>query len=149
MSSAQAFTSGALAVKHTGQLLAPTLAGLLLVLSVGACSAKSPAQAQDEVAKAETTGEQGISDAKEAAATSMANARKDLTNTQLDVAQDGAEAARTIEVAKAEAAYKVALARCDGDTGDARTACRNLADKELATAKANAVSTKVANVPKP
>ena len=135
-------------VTHTKQLIVPALAGLLLVLAIGACTAKSPAQAQDEVAKAESTGAESVSAAKEAADTKMANARKDVTNTQLDVAQDGAEAARTIEVAKAEAAHKVALARCDGDTGEARKACRDLADKELATAKASAVTTKVANAPK-
>lgn len=123
-------------------------AGLLVAAAVAGCGKESPAQTQADVTKAEDAGAKRVADAKRDAADKMADARKDLTNTQLDVAHDGVEAARNVAFAKAEAAHKVAITRCEGDSGDARKACIDLADTELAAAKASANATRVANDPK-
>jgi hypothetical protein len=124
------------------------IAGAGLLLAMGGCGKDSPQQTQANVTRAEDSGEKRVADATEDAADKMAESRHDLTNTQLEVAHDGLDAAHSVAFAKAEAAHKVALARCDGDSGDVRKACKELADTQLAAAKASANATRIANDPK-
>ena len=123
------------------------LAALGLLTAAGGCGKESPAQTQANVSRAEDAGAKRIADATQGASEKMADARHDLTNTQVDVAQDSVDAAHSVAIAKAEAAHKVSLARCDGESGDKRSACKDLADTALASAKARANATRVANAP--
>jgi hypothetical protein len=125
------------------------IAAISLLVVVGGCGRETPAQTQTDVVKAEDAGSKGVADATQRASDKMANARNDVTKTQTEVAHDGVDAARSVTVAKADAAYKVAIARCEGDPGDARKACQDLAERELAAAKASANATRKANDPKP
>jgi uncharacterized protein YdeI (BOF family) len=120
----------------------------VLLAAFAGCGGASPAQTQAGVEKAQDAGMKDVADARTDASDKMVSARKELTKTQDDVARDGAEATRSVTIAKAEAAHKVALARCDAETGAKLAACKKLADTELAAAKANAEMTQAANDPK-
>ncbi len=110
--------------------LLTALATAALLVGIAGCAKQSPAQTQADVSKAEDVG-----------AESVAAAERDATSTMVNAGKD-------VAVAKAEAAHKVAIARCEGSSGDVRKACLAQADADLATAKANADATKIANDPK-
>lgn len=132
---------------NTASALTALTAAAALAVFAG-CGGASPAQTEAAVDKAQDAGMKDVADARTDANDKMANASKELSKKQDDFAHDGAEATRSVTIAKAEAAHKVALARCDIQTGSKLTACKKLADAELAAAKANAEVTQAATDPK-
>ena len=68
----------------------------------------------------------------------VANAAAKVGDKLTDLNNDAAGDAYKIAVAKADGDHKVALAQCNAMSGDAQTGCRKQADADFEAAKANA-----------
>ncbi len=131
------------------RMTAPPFLAVGALLLLGACSkAPSPGEAQANIANATAEGQRDIAKAQSKADDKMAVASDDVNAARRDAGQVAATSTRAVRVAEAEAAHKVAIERCESQIGDARAACKNVADTELAAAKARADAAEIANSPK-
>jgi hypothetical protein len=113
----------------------------LSALMLAAChQAKSPDQVTAEVTKAQDKANSEVAGAEQSADKDVANAAGKVGDKLTDLNNDAAGDAYKIAVAKADGDRKVALAQCDSMSGDAQTACRKQADADYEAAKANAKS---------
>lgn len=124
------------------------VAAIALLLASAGCARESAAKTEADVTKAEAAGAQDVAAVRNDATDTMADARMELTNKQDEVARKAADTNRTMVIAEAEAAHKVAIERCESQTGDARTDCKKHADVELADAKAAADAAIATEFPK-
>ena len=123
------------------------------VFALTACSkSETPAEVQHDVAKAQAEGERDVADARSDAKEATADADKKVADAVADhdddnvadAAHDANEAAdkgkSKIMIAQAEAAHKVAVAKCDALSGAPQKECKDDADKTLDQAKQTAKS---------
>ena len=106
-------------------------------LAMTGCGQKNTAdETRGDVDRAQATGAKDVAKEQSDADLKTINAQQlvNEANTHLDSV--AAKAQLDVAIAEAEAAHKVALARCNGLTSDGRSACRDQADKELEAAKA-------------
>jgi hypothetical protein len=116
-------------------LLAVALSGLLLA----AChQAKSPDEVAAEVAKAQDKANSELAGAEQRADKDVGKAAEKVGDKLTDLNNDAASDAYKIAVAKSDGDHKVALAQCDATSGDAQVACRKQADADYEAAKADA-----------
>lgn len=138
---------------------------LASALALSACSKQGadPAKVQADVAKAQADGEQKVADAQAKLerirndmnnnASAPADTRTPTTGTPptsveapgstalpVDPAQRLADAQFSVDKAKAEQAYNVAVARCEDRVDEANKACRELAKSQYDAAMAQAKS---------
>jgi len=106
--------------------------------------AKSPDEVAAEVAKAQDKANSEVAGAEQHADKDVANAAAKVGDKLTDLNNDAAGDAYKIAVAKADGDHKVALAQCNAMSGDGQTACRKQADADYDAAKANAKSTEQA-----
>jgi hypothetical protein len=120
---------------HLHSLSALALGTFLLA----AChQGKSPEQVAAEVAKAQDKANAELTRAEQHADKDVANAAGKVDDKLTALNNDAATDAYKVAVAKADGDRKVALAQCDSMNGDAQKACRNQADADYDQAKANA-----------
>lgn len=113
-----------------------------------ACNkSETPADVQQDVAKAEAEGQRDVADARSDAKEATADADKNVADAVADqdaddVAGQAHDANQTAErgnsrilVAQAEATHKVAVEKCEALTDAARTECKDDADETLDQAK--------------
>jgi hypothetical protein len=124
------------------------LAAFTALLTVTACGHGTPAQSQADVRKAAAGGARAEAEARLDAAWKIDEARRQLAKAQNDVATVEVGATRYVTVAEAEAAYKVAIARCAAQSSDSRAPCEKRADMELAAAKVHADASRAVIEPK-
>jgi hypothetical protein len=116
----------------------------LSTLALGACllaacnQGKSPDQVAAEVAKAQDKANTELARAEQHADKDVANAAGKVDDKLNALNDDAASDAYKVALAKADGDHKVQLAQCDSMSGDAQKACRNQADSNYDTAKANA-----------
>lgn len=124
----------------------PALATLALgALMLAAChQAKSPDEVAAEVTKAQDKANSEVAGAEQRADKDVANAAAKVGDKLTDLNNDAAGDAYKIALAKADGDRKVALAQCDSMNGDAQTTCRKQADADYDAAKANAKATEQA-----
>ena len=123
-------------------------AGLLLAV-VGCARQESAAQTRMDIASAQTAGDKSVAIAQGNASDKMAQADERVAKAQDEAARISAGTSRDMTIADAQAAHNVALARCEAQSGRTRTDCKNVADSDLAAAKAHAEATKEAQAPTP
>lgn len=112
---------------------------LLLAAALAAChQAKSPDEVAKEVAHAQDKANAEVARAENHADKDVSSAADKVGDKLTDLNNDAATDAYKIAVAKADGDHKVALARCDAMSGDAQTSCRKQADADYDAAKANA-----------
>ena len=106
---------------------------------VAAChQGKSPDQVAAEVAKAQDKANMELARAEQHADKDVANAAGRVDDKLNALNNDAATDAYKVALAKADGDHKVQLAQCDSMSGDAQKACRNQADSNYDTEKANA-----------
>jgi hypothetical protein len=105
---------------------------------------KSPDQVAAEVAKAQDKANAELTRAEQHADKDVANAASKVDDKLTDLNNDAAKDAYKVALAKADGDHKVALAQCDSVSGDAQKSCRTQADAEYDVAKANAKADEVA-----
>jgi F0F1-type ATP synthase membrane subunit b/b' len=116
-------------------------------IAAAGCAQQSPAQTQADVDKAAAQGAHDVATARHEAEQKVEEAQRDLTRKEDDVVRAAAAGDRKLTVAEAEARYQVALQRCDFQTGDARSTCRERADAAMSGAKASVEASKAGAVP--
>jgi PBP1b-binding outer membrane lipoprotein LpoB len=106
---------------------------------LAACNqGKSPDQVAAEVAKAQDKANAELSRAELHADKDVAKAAGKVDDKLTDLNNDAATDAYKVALAKADGDHKVALAQCDSMSGDAQKSCRNQANADFDAAKANA-----------
>jgi hypothetical protein len=121
---------------------------LAAAFALTACKkAESPAEVQQDVAKAQAEGQRDVADARSDAKEANADADKNVADAIADhdedaVAKQAHDANETadkgkskIMIAQAEADHKVAVEKCDALTGSSQKECKDDADKTLEQAK--------------
>ena len=120
---------------HLRSLSALALGAFLLA----ACHhGKSPDQVAAEVAKAQDKANAELTRAEQRADKDVENAAGKVDDKLTALDNDAATDAYKVALARADGDHKVQLAQCDAMSGDAQKACRNQADSNYDTAKANA-----------
>ena len=106
---------------------------------LAAChQAKSPDEVSKEVANAQDKANAEVGRAENHAEKDVASAAGKVGDKLTDLNNDAASDAYKIAVAKADGDRKVTLAQCDALSGDAQTSCKKQADADYDAAKANA-----------
>jgi hypothetical protein len=118
-----------------------------ILLGAAGCAQQSPAQTQVDVNRAATQGAKDVAAARQQADSRVEDAQRDLTRKEDEVTRAAAAGDRSLTIAQSEAAHRVALQRCDFQTGDARTICKNQADEALSAAKASVEASKSGGTP--
>lgn len=118
-----------------------------LLLAATGCARETAAKTEADVTKAEAAGAQDVAAVRNKATDTMADAQMKVSNTQEEMARKAADTNQTLAIAEAQAAHKVALERCEAQNGDARAACKKLADVQLTEATARADAIKAAAYP--
>jgi hypothetical protein len=124
-----------------------TCAAIALLLAATGCARETAAKTEADVTKAEAAGAQDVAAVRNDATDTMADAQMKVATTQEEMARKAADTNQTLAIAEAQAAHKVSIERCEAQTGDARTACKKLADVELTDATARADAVKAAAYP--
>jgi hypothetical protein len=120
---------------HLRSLSALALGTFLLA----AChQGKSADQVAAEVAKAQERANTELTRAEQHADKDVANAAGKVDDKLTALDNDAATDAYKVALAKADGDHKVALAQCDSVSGEAQKTCRNQADADYGAAKANA-----------
>jgi hypothetical protein len=120
---------------HLRSLSALALGTFLLA----AChQGKSADQVAAEVAKAQDRANAELTRAEQHADKDVANAAGKVDDKLTALDNDAATDAYKVALAKADGDHKVALAQCDSVSGEAQKTCRNQADADYGAAKANA-----------
>lgn len=124
--------------------------GLWAFALVTAChTAKNAATVDQDVAAAQEKAADKTQKAEEAADAKIAMAREDLQSQERDAAHTSAVQTQKVELTEADGARKVALAGCEGFSGDQQKSCRDKADADYQAAKARAAQMRAASDPKP
>jgi hypothetical protein len=118
-------------------LLVAGIAATLLAI-VGCNGAKSPDEVAKEVANAEQNSSAEVQKSEDKAGKDLGGAANKVDDKLIAFNNDAARDGYNIAVAQADGDRKVALAKCEAQSGDAQKACRQQADADYDAAKANA-----------
>ena len=116
-------------------LAACAVAGLTLV---GCQRAESPSMVSKDVATAEQREASHAEKARQDAAQDVANAQSKVDQKLVDRDNVAAKDAYKVAIAKADGNHDVALQECKALSGDAQSRCKQRADADYDAAKANA-----------
>jgi hypothetical protein len=117
------------------------------LLATAGCAQQLPANTQADVSQAAAQGARDVATVRNEVEHRVQDAQRDLTAKEEEVRRAAAAGDRKLTVAQAEATHDVAIRRCEFQTGEARTACRNQADDALSALKASVQASKRAEVP--
>jgi len=121
------------------QHLAAVLVAFLAAAIVSGCHrAKSPAQADEDVATAREQAANKTEQAQQSAESKIAGARADVQSHLRDAEHVTAEQKTKVAETRAEGVRNVSLAACEGLGSDARQSCRDKAEADYQAAKARA-----------
>ena len=120
---------------------------IALLLAAAGCARETPSRTEADVTKAEAAGAEDVAGARTDATATVAEAQKNVSDTQDVLARKTVDANQALAIAEAQATHKVALERCESQAGEARAACKKLADIELSDATARADAIKAAAYP--
>lgn len=125
------------------------LSACVMGLGFTACgNRETPAKTEADVSQAQAVGAKEVAKESLKAEEKTTEAHRDVLDANAEMAHESAVGNRAVDLAKAEAAHKVSIERCEGLTGDARTGCKKQADADLYQAKLEAESRARANDPK-
>ena len=117
---------------------------LLAFLCVAGCNrGKSPDQVAQDVQKAQQKADTETTRAQDSAQKDLNSAAEKVGDKLLALNNDAATDAYKIAVAKADGDLRIALAQCGSLAGGAQKSCKDQADADYQAAKANAKSAEV------
>jgi hypothetical protein len=126
------------------------IATLTVAFGLVACEKHdTPAENRVNVAAAQTEASKNVAEARKEGDSNIADASRDQASEQANVGHEVSKADEDVALAQATGAYKIAAAKCDKMTGDARSTCKHQADADLELAKARAHQGRAATDPKP
>jgi hypothetical protein len=119
------------------EYLMPTFVAAALVLA-GCNKSKSPEDVSQDVAKAEHKANNEVTKSEERAQSALDKSYEKVNNQEIRFNNDAAHQTYNVAVAKADGDRKVALATCESQSGDAQRACKDQAEADYKTARADA-----------
>jgi hypothetical protein len=119
-------------------------AAVASLLLSGCHKAEPPATVQSDVAQARDAAAEQEAETNRKAAAAVASANQDIATQSEKADRKTADAAYDVAVARADGDHKIAIAKCEGLSGDAQKACMDQADAALHLAMANAEAAKAA-----
>jgi len=119
-----------------------TLAAIAMLTLTGCHKAEPPATVQRDVAQARDTAADQEAKAYEKAGATVDSANKNLAVETQKADDKSADAAYDVALAKADGDHKIAVAKCEGLSGNAHKACMDQADAAHDMAKAKAAAAK-------
>jgi Tfp pilus assembly major pilin PilA len=111
---------------------------LTAVLAAGCNKAKSPDSVAKDVSEAQQKASTNVADSQADASKDIAQKADKVDDKMTDLGNTAAKGAYDVALAKADGNRKIALAKCDALNGDDQKNCKNQADAEYETAKADA-----------
>ncbi len=121
-----------------------TLGAISLLLIGGCHRADSPAKVEHDVRSAERSAARDTAKAEEHESNVDRRSASNLSSEQQKADSERGSAAADTAMAEAQAAYKVALAKCEALSGDRQIACQEEAKAQLDEEKVRARSIKEA-----
>ena len=108
------------------------------VALAGCNQSKSPEEVAKDVANAEQKANNEVTKSEEHAQSALDKSYEKVNDQEIKFNNDAAHQAYNVAVAKADGNRKVALATCESQSGDAQKACKDQAEAEFKTARADA-----------
>jgi hypothetical protein len=128
----------------------PLVATFAVALALVACQKhETPADNRADVAAARSEAARDVAEARKDADAKVADASRTQAADQATAGHEVSKADEDVALAEANGAHKIAIAKCEQMTGDARSICRRQADADLEVAKARAHQGRAATDPKP
>jgi len=116
-----------------------TPAFVVAALALAACNkAKSPEEVSKDVANAEQKANNEVTKSEERAQSALDKSYQKVNDEEIKFNNDAAHQTYNVAVAKADGNRKVALATCESQSGDAQKACKDQAEADYRTARADA-----------
>jgi hypothetical protein len=126
------------------------VATLAVTFGLAACQKhETPAENRADVAAARSEASKDVAEARKDADEKVTDASRTQAAEQAKFGHEVSKADEDVALAEANGAYKIAIAKCDTMTGDARSTCKRQADADLEVAKARAHQGRAATDPKP
>jgi hypothetical protein len=122
---------------------------LAAAIASGCHRAESPARVEKDVAAARAEAAKQTQESQRSKESKVASARADVQSHLRDAEHVTAEQTQKVAETEAEGARKVALAACEGQSGDAQKSCRDKAEADYKVAKARAEQRRASLDPKP
>jgi hypothetical protein len=119
------------------EYLRPILVVAALALA-GCNNSKSPEDVSKDVANAEQKANNEVKKSEDRAQSALDKSYEKVNNQEIKFNNDAAHQTYNVAVAKADGNRKVALATCESQSGDAQRACRDQAEVDYNTARADA-----------
>jgi hypothetical protein len=112
---------------------------MVAVLTLAGCNkAKSPEDVSKDVANAEQKANNEVTRSEERAQSALDKSYEKINDQEIKFNNDAAHQTYNVAVAKADGNRKVALATCESLSGDAQKACKDQAEADYKTARADA-----------
>jgi hypothetical protein len=116
-------------------------------LALAGCNqSKSPEDVSKDVAKAEQKANNEVTKSEERAQSALDKSYEKVNDQEIKFNNDAAHQAYNVVIAKADGVRKVALATCESQSGDSQKACKDQAEVDYKTARADAKSSAEAAV---
>jgi PBP1b-binding outer membrane lipoprotein LpoB len=114
---------------------------LFAALALAGCNqSKSPEDVSKDVAKAEQKANNEVTKSEERAQSALDKSYEKINDQEIKFNNDAAHQIYNVAIAKADGNRKVALATCESLSGDSQKACKDQAEADYKTARADAKS---------
>ena len=108
-------------------------------LALAGCNrSKSPEDVSKDVAKAEQKANNEVTKSEARAQSALDKSYDKVNDQEIHFSNDAVHQTYNVAVAKADGNRKVALANCESQSGDAQKACKDQAETDYKTARADA-----------
>jgi hypothetical protein len=108
-------------------------------LALAGCNqSKSPEDVSKDVAKAEQKANNEVTKSEERAQSALDKSYEKVNDREIKFNNDAVHQTYNVAVAKADGDRKVALANCESQSGDSQKACKDQAEADYKTARADA-----------
>jgi uncharacterized membrane protein YkoI len=112
---------------------------VVAALTLAGCNkSKSPEEVSRDVARAEQKANNEVTKSEEHAQSALDKSYGKVSDQEIKFNNDAARQSYNVAVAEADGNRKVALANCESQSGDAQKACKDEAEADYKTARANA-----------
>ena len=116
---------------------------MTVVFAAGCNNAKSPESVAKDVAAAAQKASTEVANSEQDASKDIGKAADKVGDKLVDLNNTAAKEAYGVVLAQADGARKIALAKCETQSGDARKQCKDQAEADYTAAKANAKASEV------
>jgi len=112
---------------------------VVAALALAGCNkSKSPEEVSKDVANAEQKANNEVKKSEDRAQSALDKSYQKVNDQEIKFNNDAAHQTYNVALAKADGNRKVALATCESQSGDAQKACKDLAEADYKTARADA-----------